>query len=502
MVFSSRLRAAGFLACAINLKYVPLSPSVAYRTETSQLSDNKDADTALALRSFREGDTVKAFISSVDLDRRRISFSLKPSHFTDEEFRQVDHDSEEDQGALGVVGDVEMASAEEDGVDDTDGDAASEDEEDQDSEIELMAVDIDPDLNQRQVDMTAVSNGTRPAPTLKIQGGFQWSGDIPQEDADDPGFSEESETDEQPTTKKRKKKKQVELDLTADMHTKIPESTNDFERVLLGSPNSSYLWIQYMSFQLQLAEIEKAREVAKRALDTINFREEREKLNVWIALMNLENVYGTDESLEGVFRDAARHCEPKTVHLRLASILEESGKHEVRLSILFFSFFSFFLFSVPLSLGRIGQTFRSSHYMQKAEEQYKRTCKKFGQSSKVWTLFGEHYLKREDVEQARKLLPRSLQSLEKRKRERQLSFVLTCSYADARVDRPDLKTISKFAQLEYKLGEPERGKTLFEGMVDSHPKRWDLWSIYIDMEAGQKDIQSMRSVGRSFPDRD
>jgi len=57
---------------------------------------------------------------------------------------------------------------------------------------------------------------------------------------------------------------------------------------------------------------------------------------------------------------------------------------------------------------------------------------------------------------------------------------------------PDLKTISKFAQLEYKLGEPERGKTLFEGIVDSHPKRWDLWSIYIDMEAGQDDVQSIR----------
>jgi len=151
----------------------------------------------------------------------------------------------------------------------------------------------------------------------------------------------------------------------------------------------------------------------------------------------LENVYGTEESLESTFKDAARHCEPKTVHLRLASILEESGKHE------------------------------------NAEEQFKRTCKKFGQSSKVWTLFGEHYLKRGDVEQARKLLPRSLQSLEKRKH---------------------LKTISKFAQLEYRLGEPERGKTLFEGIVDTHPKRWDIWSIYIDMEAGQNDMQSIRNI--------
>ena len=58
----------------------------------------------------------------------------------------------------------------------------------------------------------------------------------------------------------------------------------------------------------------------------------------------------------------------------------------------------------------------------------------------------------------------------------------------------DLKTISKFAQLEYKFGDPERGKTIFEGIVDSHPKRWDLWSIYLDMEAGQEDMASVRYV--------
>ena len=86
--------------------------------------------------------------------------------------------------------------------------------------------------------------------------------------------------------KRKKKKKEIELDLTADLQTKTPDSNADFERVLLGSPNSSYLWIQYMSFQLQLSEIDKAREIARRALKTINFREEQEKLNVWIAGMN------------------------------------------------------------------------------------------------------------------------------------------------------------------------------------------------------------------------
>ena len=279
---------------------------------------------------------MKAFISSIDLDKRRISFSLKPSHCADEDFQQADDASAEgDQGPLGVVEDVEMADAGEDGVDDMDRDAASEGGEDQDSEVESMEVDIGADvqsLNLKQVDAVAIPNSVRPAPVLKIQGGFQWSGDIPQEGADNTGPSEDSDTDEEQSGKKKRKKKkrQIELDLTADMHSKTPSSTSDFERVLLGSPNSSYLWLQYMSFQLQLSEIEKAREIAKRALNTISFREEKEKLNVWIALMNLENVYGNDESLESVFKDAARHCEPKTVHLRLASILEESAKNEVR----------------------------------------------------------------------------------------------------------------------------------------------------------------------------
>jgi hypothetical protein len=46
----------------------------------------------------------------------------------------------------------------------------------------------------------------------------------------------------------------------------------------------------------QATEIEKARAIAHRALSTISFREEQEKLNVWCALLNLENLYGTKVS--------------------------------------------------------------------------------------------------------------------------------------------------------------------------------------------------------------
>lgn len=172
---------------------------------------------------------------------------------------------------------------------------------------------------------------TSEAPPLKLEGGFRWTNQVPESEEEGVISASDSEdvsrVDQSKTT--RKKKKGIEYDLTADMHTRTPESTADFERLLLGSPNSSYLWIQYMSFQLQLSEIEKAKEVGKRALRTINFREEGEKLNVWIALLNLENQYGTDDSLEVVFKDAARHNDSKTIHLRLASIFDEAQRHDV-----------------------------------------------------------------------------------------------------------------------------------------------------------------------------
>ena len=42
---------------------------------------------------------------------------------------------------------------------------------------------------------------------------------------------------------------------------------------VLESPNESYPWIQFMAFHVELGELAKARAVAERALQTINFRQ-------------------------------------------------------------------------------------------------------------------------------------------------------------------------------------------------------------------------------------
>jgi rRNA biogenesis protein RRP5 len=79
-------------------------------------------------------------------------------------------------------------------------------------------------------------------------------------------------------------------------------------------------------------ELTKTRAIAEKALSTINFREEAEKLNIWIALMNLEHAYGSEESLQDVIDRALSAMDQVKVYRHLASMYCEAGKdgHAVR----------------------------------------------------------------------------------------------------------------------------------------------------------------------------
>lgn len=43
-----------------------------------------------------------------------------------------------------------------------------------------------------------------------------------------------------------------------------------------------------------------------------------------------------------------------------------------------------------------------------------------------------------------------------------------------------IKFISQTAILEFKSGVPDRGRSMFEGMLREYPKRTDLWNVYLD----------------------
>jgi rRNA biogenesis protein RRP5 len=59
-----------------------------------------------------------------------------------------------------------------------------------------------------------------------------------------------------------------------------------------------------------------------------------------------------------------------------------------------------------------------------------------------------------------------------------------------------VQLISKFGQLEFKHGNPEQGRTMFEGIVTNYPKRMDVWAVYMDMEVkhGKGNLQQARHL--------
>ena len=55
-----------------------------------------------------------------------------------------------------------------------------------------------------------------------------------------------------------------------------------------------------MAFVLDNLDADAARRIAERAVKCVGITAESDKLNLWIAYMNLENKFGTQESLQKI----------------------------------------------------------------------------------------------------------------------------------------------------------------------------------------------------------
>ncbi|XP_072958510.1 rRNA biogenesis protein RRP5 isoform X2 [Typha angustifolia] len=241
---------------------------------------------------------------------------------------------------------------------------------------------------------------------------------------------------------KKKAKEQRELEISAaeqrSLQKVIPSTADEFEKLVRSSPNSSFVWINYMAFMLDLADIEKARSIAERALRTINVREEEEKLNIWVAYFNLENEYGSppEEAVKKTFQRALQYCDPKKLHFALLGMYERTEQQKL------------------------------------ADELLERMIKKFKTSCKVWLRYAQSFLK-QGKNEIQSVVNRTLLSLPRNKH---------------------IKFISQIAILEFKCGVPERGRSMFESVLREYPKRTDLWSIYLDQEIRLGDKEVIRAL--------
>jgi len=241
-----------------------------------------------------------------------------------------------------------------------------------------------------------------------------------------------------------KKRKREEEQLAAAREQRIldgevahPTTVEEFERLVVASPDSSLVWVQYMALTMQGGDLEVARSIAKRALQRINFRLEEERLNIFLAWLNLENSFGSEEEMDKVLKEALQCCDQYKVYSQVAAIYQQSSK------------------------------------ISEAEKIFKIMVRKFNKEKDVWVKYGIFYYKNNKLNDGRFVLQRSLQSLDK---------------------KDHLEMSSKFAQIEFRYGEPERGKTMFETILSNYPRRTDLWSVYADQLVKTGDIDAARAL--------
>ena len=268
---------------------------------------------------YNPGDPVKLIVIKIDKEQGRIGFSLKASNFVDDDDSSSDDSDDESDG-----------SSEVDAMDEENDDDASVDSDDENFVAKMAAKMQSEDDKDEEGDESGSENdnGTESdsdssdssdsddsdeemddneesglPQAMDTDVGFNWDGihskmsnthkaDDSSSDGDSSDSSDDESDDEdtgfKTSHKARKKaaaKKREEEEIsrreaaladgTADQN---PETAADFERLVAGSPNSSELWIKYMAFHLSLADIDSARNVANRAFDRIEFRQEGEKV--------------------------------------------------------------------------------------------------------------------------------------------------------------------------------------------------------------------------------
>jgi rRNA biogenesis protein RRP5 len=262
---------------------------------------------------YKEGDIVKAKVLEIKQAKRRVNFGLKYSYIKGED--------EEDE-----------ENGEDDSVEDSDDEEVDDEElDDEDAEMRsIKSAESDEDMaDQDDIDEDDAPQASKATLAAGLStSGFDWTGGALSFD-DQAAVSDQSSDEDATKKKKKHKKAAIKEDRTGDLDAHGPQSVADFERLLLGQPNSAELWVRYMVFQRELNEIEKARQIARRALATMNSREEKERLDVWTALLHLENDFGSDDLLAETFKEASQYNDSREMHERMIKIYIGSGKLDV-----------------------------------------------------------------------------------------------------------------------------------------------------------------------------
>ncbi|KAK7392757.1 hypothetical protein VNO78_21204 [Psophocarpus tetragonolobus] len=384
----------------------------------SEISDNRIENIEA---NYRAGERVNARILKVDEERQRISLGMKNSYMHDGTELQIPSEEESDEH---IADGMKSITSMNDGL------------------LGTSNIDVEGENNQFPVLSQAQERADIPPLDVVLDDFDQFDVNNANSQSEEHANEENIVNEKHKRREKKKAKEEREKQIRAAeerlLEEDVPRTADEFEKLIRSSPNSSFVWLKYMDFMISMADVEKARSIAERALRTINIREENEKLNIWKAYFNLENKYGnpSEEAVMKVFQRALQYNDQKKVYLALLGMYERTEQHNL------------------------------------ANELLNKMTKKFKHSCKVWLRRIQSLLK-QNQEGIQPIIDRASLSLPKHKH---------------------IKFFSQTAILEFKVGVPDRGRSMFEKILREYPKRTDLWSVYLDQEIQHKDEDIIRAL--------
>ena len=249
------------------------------------------------------------------------------------------------------------------------------------------------------------------------------------------------------------KEKKSEEDLTC---------VEDFEKSILLNYNSSKLWIAYAAYILQNINYKAAKQIFERAIKTINITEIKEKLNLWVAYINLEFSYGLKlnnnvDEFAKVLKRAEQINDKKQINKHLILIYNSAKKYD---------------FSYDI---------------------YSKLVKEYSNDISIWKAYLNHlYCYEEELNNSE-----NLKDIEIAQPKQIISSALQALISKSK--RIELMIYN--AGLLYKHNKIEEGKTAFENLVKDNPNRGDIILVYLDKEIAYNN-DNARALFMKFIEKD
>ena len=261
---------------------------------------------------------------------------------------------------------------------------------------------------------------------------------------------EKEEIDTRKKSAKEREKSKIKKEISLrniEKEKKEEINAEYYEKLILSDHDNSLFWIQYASYILENLGLESARKIFERAIKIIDISKQQEKLNIWIAYINLENIYGNENSLKSIVERALEVNDKKQIYLQLIRIYTNSKKYII------------------------------------AYEIYKICIKDYFNDFEIWKKYLEFLFEinyriklqnKGEIPDTKNGLRKAMQVLSEKK---QLDITIY------------------YAQLLYAFDIIEEGRNTFDNILKEYPKRKDIWFVYIDKEIKYgKNIEKIRKI--------